>query len=191
MRHALATGGIHAHVQRTVEAEAEPARGVIDLGRTDAQVHQHTGRTACRQFRQVAKTLVADGKPRITQPACLGNGLGVFVKRNQAGLRPQPLQDAARVPAPAERGVHEGTCCCVRTVEKGVNRLIQQNGGMEPRVFHGQPSEGKVLEDIGHGALHGFRFLGVVGGLVPQLEVGAHAQQHGFLGYTGGFAQLG
>ena len=138
----------------------------------------------------MAKPFVPDGKTCIPQPSRFGNGFGVFVESNQAGLGPQPLQDAARVPAPAERGVHEGACCCVRTIEKRVNRLVQQNGGMEPRVFHGQPSEGKVLEDIGHGALHGFGFLSVVGGLVPQLEVGAHAQQHGLLGNPGGFTQL-
>src|SRR5256885_10412939 len=41
VRHALAARGVHAHVQRTLEAEAEATLRVVDLGRAHAQVHQH------------------------------------------------------------------------------------------------------------------------------------------------------
>ena len=43
---ALAAGGVHAHVQRAVEAEAEAALGVVDLRRRDAEVEQQRRRPA-------------------------------------------------------------------------------------------------------------------------------------------------
>ena len=41
LRGRLATGGVHAHVERRVGAEREAPTGLVQLVRGDAEVHQH------------------------------------------------------------------------------------------------------------------------------------------------------
>ena len=46
LRSGLAARGVHAHVERSLAREAETARGVVELGRGDAQIQQDSGHLA-------------------------------------------------------------------------------------------------------------------------------------------------
>jgi hypothetical protein len=73
-RGAFAAGGVHAHVQRSVEAEAEAAGRVVDLRRRHAQVEQqpvhlrHAG--GSQRGHELAEARVMDGKTRVRDPRC-------------------------------------------------------------------------------------------------------------------------
>jgi hypothetical protein len=110
LRGALAPRGVHAHVQRPVETEAEAASWVVDLGRTDAQVQQHAGHGAGRQhLAHAGEAAVVDGKARVAdRPLALGGGghrLRVLVEGDQTALRAQARQQQARMAAAAEGAV--------------------------------------------------------------------------------------
>ena len=79
-------------------------------------------------------------------------GSGANARRGQRWRRPR-----CRRPAPG--------------AQQRIDRFVAAIRWCEPRDFAPEPpSEGKILEHIGHFALHGLRLLGVVGGLVPQLN---------------------
>ena len=125
--------GVHAHVERAVEAEAEAALGVVDLRRRDAEVEQHAVdlRDAERgeRRRHRRERGVVDREARIGGERGVGRGAGdrlrVAVERDQAALRRQPLEDRARVAAAAERAVDIDA---VGIGDERIDRFVQQNG---------------------------------------------------------------
>ncbi len=124
---ALPARGIHAHVQRAVGTKRKTPRGVVDLRRADAQIHQHPRHAARRPLGQRREALVADRKARVLNARCFGQRLRILVESDQPTLGGQPLQDQARMSAAAERGVHILTA---RVRDQGVDRLVQQDRGV-------------------------------------------------------------
>jgi hypothetical protein len=130
---ALAPRGVHAHVQRPVETEAEAASWVVDLGRADAQVQQHPGDGACRQhLAHAGEAAVVDGEAGIADGVlALGGGghrLRVLVEGDQPALRAQAREQQARMAAAAEGAVDIGA---VGIGEGSLHRLVQQHGGVD------------------------------------------------------------
>ena len=110
-------------------------------------------------------------------------------------LRPQPLENGARMATPPERCIDIGSpgACCIRSLarhQKRVDCFFQQNGRMGPWSVQGRPLKGKFLECIGQARLQCFGIPGFVSTTVPQLEVAAHAEQQRFARDAGGRAQF-
>src|SRR6185312_6168954 len=82
---------IHPHFQRAFLLKTEAAPGLIELGRTDAQIKEHSVTTSrrnpVRQFRKIpAPDLEAPGKPR--QPALRRlNGVAIVIASKQPSSR--------------------------------------------------------------------------------------------------------
>ena len=105
----LAAGGVHAHVQRAVETEAEAALGRVDLRRRHAQVQQQAGdlarcrarpapRAAARSWRARSRSADRRSRPGPPSPPRRRPGRG----RCRSRARPGPGATAAR--ACARRG---------------------------------------------------------------------------------------
>ena len=99
--------GVHAHVQRSVGAEAEAALGHIELMAADAQISQHgqhrlgwgVGReVAGHQLRPLTKTL------QVLAGCCAGRG--VLIQSNQLPARVGIEQQAA-VASTAHGGIEQ------------------------------------------------------------------------------------
>ncbi len=88
----------------------------------------------------MAKTFVPNGKTRIGDARCFGNGFEVFVKCDKTPLGAQPQQDAPRMPSPPEGAIHPGACRLgPRAAQQGVHGFIKQNGSVLQRSgCHGQ-----------------------------------------------------
>ena len=138
--HALALGGVHAHVQRRIEAEAEAALRVVNLRRRHADVHQQTVHGAQAQLAHHLAPMgeggMLDAKARIGDGlrtrGRVGDGLGIAVQRQQLRLGSQVRQQQTRVATAAKSGVHV-QALRVRAdlrVPEGIDRLGQQDGGV-------------------------------------------------------------
>ena len=140
VRGTLAAGGVHAHVQRRVEAEAEPARGVVDLRRAHAQVQQHAlhprEALAGEHLGHLREVGVMDGKTRVLDPRgtlCRrGHRLRVAVEGDQPPRRRQARQQQPRVTPATEGAVHVDA---VGRRHQRVDRFVQQDGGVRPCRF--------------------------------------------------------
>ena len=60
LRHALATCGVHAHVQWSVVSKRKSSTRIVELRRAHAQIHQQAIDAGRRQFAQLSKALVSD-----------------------------------------------------------------------------------------------------------------------------------
>jgi hypothetical protein len=154
LRSGLAAAGVHAHVQRRIEAKTEAARRLVDLRRTDAQIEQHAvhaGDAARLQtLAHRGEAGVLDREARIVD--ALGplqrraHGLRVLVERHQPPAVRQPRQQHARMPATTERAVDVGA---VRVADQRVDRFVQQDGDV--RTCAGGHQKTKLLTASGIG----------------------------------------
>ena len=99
-RNGFAARRVHAHVERAVSAEAEPALRIIELRRGHAEVEEHTAASTivrvCRHERaEVGKRRVHERKPHFvgkTLPAGR-DGLRIAVEREHAAFSTQGLEE--------------------------------------------------------------------------------------------------
>ena len=76
----------------------------------------------------MAKALVANAKARVMDGGRLGNGLRVFVKGNQAPLRPQPTEQQPRMAAAPKGAIHPGASgLLAMSCQQSVYRFLAQN----------------------------------------------------------------
>lgn len=123
---------IHAHVQRTVAHEGEPALCVVKLRRGNAQIEQNAVDLA-DQFalphivRQLGKWAVYDGETRIFNRFGGCNRLRVTVNCQQAPFRPQLGQNQTRMATATKSTVD---IYAVAADVEAVDGFVQQDGGV-------------------------------------------------------------
>ena len=125
---AFAPGGVHAHVERTIILETEPALRLVDLWRRNAQIEQHAvesrrGRVPVGQRRE---TVVPVGDTRIARSP-FGRDpdrFRVLVHHQQTTVRTQSREDLARMPATSEGAVEVNP---VRPDRERCERLVPQH----------------------------------------------------------------
>ena len=103
-----------------------------------------TGHAGRRQFAQVRKTLVPDGKACVCNGCRLGHRLRILVESNQPPSGRQLGKNQARMAATTKGGIYVGAVCCAGKsltvlVEQCIDRLVKQYGGMVPCCFHRAP----------------------------------------------------
>ena len=95
----LTAGGVHAHIQRRIEAEAESARALINLWRGNTQIKQRTIYLFNAQFIQGrlkrGKAVVHHAHPLILCRQFIGHGnrLRIFIKHHQTAFAAQLRQN--------------------------------------------------------------------------------------------------
>src|SRR5262245_44835849 len=122
---------VHAHIERSVEAEAEAAGGVVELRRGHAQVEQDAvGRRdagAGSQLGEPAEAPVQHAKTPVTDLSSRGHRLRITIERDEPPCAPQLRQDRAAVAAATERAVDVAT---VAPHLQSLYCLLQQDRGM-------------------------------------------------------------
>ncbi|HSS61229.1 MAG TPA: hypothetical protein VLK30_07220, partial [Candidatus Limnocylindrales bacterium] len=105
-------GRVHPHVERPVSAEAEPTRGVVDLGAGETEVEEDRIRwdeTVLRGDRlEVGKPPLNDDRRRTERGQRFLAGPdrgGIAVDPEQPAARCDPLQDVAGMARLPERAV--------------------------------------------------------------------------------------
>ncbi len=137
----------HAHVERTVVAEREPAFRLIELHRRDAEIEQDAVDRAMaetlRDMFEIGEAVFHQGEPALRlldQSEALGHRIAVAVDADDA--RAAHIQDAARVPAGAERAV-DGDAAIAR--RQKLQHLAGKHGNMT-----GQSASGRVAAAAHH-----------------------------------------
>jgi len=133
----LALGGIHAHVQRPIRAQAEAAVRVGELGERNPEVEKDTMHPAqpalaFERSGKVAEIAVFDRKPRILfleRPGRL-HRLRVAVHGMQASARAKTRKNRPAVPAAPVGRVN---VAAVGIERQAVKRFLQQRGFMLER----------------------------------------------------------
>src|SRR5579863_681724 len=97
---------VHAHVERTIGAEAETPLGILELRGRDTKVEEHaaarlTARVSRHERGEIGKRRMAERKPHFVGKARSPgrNGLRIAVDREQAALLTQALEDPCRMTA--------------------------------------------------------------------------------------------
>ena len=126
---ALATGGVHPHIERTIFHKAEAALGIIQLGRRDPQIQQEAihlaEQTALIQIGgDAGEGAVHDFKTGILNFGRLGNRLRIAVDGDQSTVGAKVLQDQTRVTTTAKSTVDVDT---VRLDGQTFNGFVQQH----------------------------------------------------------------
>ncbi len=154
-RSGLPASRIHAHVERSVGAKREPARGVVDLGRRDAKVEQRAVDRAdalgIQELRQFGEPGTAKAEALIAEGSRGGLRVGITVERDETAARPEPLEDPAAVPAAAEGSVDIGPVDLDR--QRG-HRFFEEDRDMaaighqseKPSSSGGSPPAGKASD---------------------------------------------
>src|SRR5690554_62362 len=133
---------IHPHVQRTVMAETEAARCIIQLRRGNTKVQQNTINFASQPplfelFAHVCETALHNRKAVIflRQHCTCSYSFRVFVKAQQKARLPQLLQDLPAVATTTKSAIY-----IVATVThlQGLYGLIQQNADVLVFAAHDQ-----------------------------------------------------
>jgi hypothetical protein len=100
---------VHAHVERTLGVEAEPARGLVELQRAHAQVQEHApGRLAGQAIRDLAEVRVLEAHAIAELAEARRRPherVRILVEGDQAAVGRIAAQDLARMAAEADRPV--------------------------------------------------------------------------------------
>ena len=196
-RRALAARGVHAHVQRAVEAEARSrAPGSSICG--EVTPRSSSTPLTCAMPRAAssppcaAKRGVLDREARIVGESRrrrrAGDRRRVLVEGDQAALRRQPLEERARVAAAAEGAVDvDAVGSVTRASTASFSRTVGVLQGGVRRVRQ----KVKFLSESGIGDCITSASCAAWRSRVPELEVAAHAEQHHVALEAGRGAQLG
>ena len=137
-----AARGVHAHVERTVKAEGEAARSVVDLGGRDADVEKDAvglmNADRGKRLRHRREGLVNDREPRIRPASGNLDRLGIAIERNEPSLRGQLFKNATRMTSAPECSVDVQS---VRVSHKRLRRLLAQNRQMNECLAHARNSQ--------------------------------------------------
>jgi len=105
----LAARRVHAHIERTVFAEAEAARGLVELRRSDAQIEQDSIAMRTRSLRahkraEFGELTMHKMQSSLARKTCAPgrDGLRIAIDRNELSFRPKRLEDARAVTTASE-----------------------------------------------------------------------------------------
>ena len=106
---ALAARSVHAHVERTILTETEPAFGHIQLRRGHAQIEQYAIQTALRlrPAGHFGERTVVQGNAGIGGEMFAGmrDGLRILVHQQQVTIRTKRIEQAAGMATTAESAI--------------------------------------------------------------------------------------
>jgi len=127
----LAARRVHAHIERTVFAEAEAARGLVELRRSDAQIEQDSIAMRTRSLRaheraEFGKLTMHKLESSLARKACAPcrDCLRIAVDRNELSFAAKRLEDARSVTTASECRVDVETD---RAQRQGRNHLFDKH----------------------------------------------------------------
>ena len=129
---------VHSHVERTIAHDAESAFGLVELGRRDAEIHQHridvARESGCTDdCTDIAEACVVDRDPWIDagQLACDRHRLRIAVDRQHPPVRSDAIEHRPRVPATSERAID---VAATGTRRKRLHDLVEHDRNMLRRL---------------------------------------------------------